>query len=366
MAYGFPVESALFDALMGTMRLAVCLTDPNQPDNPIVYANAAFLRLTGYPADEVLGRNCRFLQGPRTDPAAIEEMTGTMRRGEPSIVEVVNYRRDGTPFWNALHIAPIHDEAGRLRYFFGSQWDVSEVRVARADLSVARTVARELSHRLKNLFGIVTSIVSLTARQTNALDMGAKINERVRAMARAHELTLDEHHDGKVSLRDVVRSVLSPFEREERNGTSNAGAQHGGTGSINLSGPDVPLPGPAVSVIGLVLNELATNAVKYGALGPAGGQVDVTWAVAGASARDAGSGGSDPALRVEWREGLPEHAGPTEPANPDAHNASGTGSGRTIMERLLRASGGSFESHMSAEGLRVAFSLPLTASPNMG
>ncbi len=117
-----------FLAAVEAAPVPMVLSDPNRADDPIVFANAAFLRLTGYDRAEVVGRNCRFLQGPDTDPGAVEAIRRAVRaRGEIS-VEILNYRKDGTPFRNALSIAPVFDAAGRLVHFVASQFDVSRRR----------------------------------------------------------------------------------------------------------------------------------------------------------------------------------------------------------------------------------------------
>ena len=126
-------SGVLFEQAMAQTRMAVCLSDPNQPDLPIVFANRAFRRLTGYDEDEILGRNCRFLQGPKTDRNAVARVREAIANEDVLVVELLNYRKDGTPFWNALHLGPIYDSQGKLIYFFGSQWDVSDVRAARAE-----------------------------------------------------------------------------------------------------------------------------------------------------------------------------------------------------------------------------------------
>ena len=107
-------------------RMAMCFTDPNQDDNPIVAINSAFTRLTGYEEEEIVGRNCRFLQGPETDPAEVQRIRDFIARREIGYFEILNFRKDGTPFWNALHVGPVFDDDGELLYFFGSQWDVTE------------------------------------------------------------------------------------------------------------------------------------------------------------------------------------------------------------------------------------------------
>jgi PAS domain S-box-containing protein len=82
-------------------------------DNPIIFANDAFLALTGYRRDEVIGRNCRFLQGPDTDPAAIETMRRAVADGEDVTLDILNYRKDGTTFWNALYLSPVRGKTAR-------------------------------------------------------------------------------------------------------------------------------------------------------------------------------------------------------------------------------------------------------------
>ncbi|RKQ91231.1 PAS domain S-box-containing protein [Solirubrobacter pauli] len=106
------------------------LTDPRRDDHPIVYVNDPFLEMTGYAADEVLGRNCRFLQGEGTDPAAIDELRRAIADERPTTVEVLNYRKDGSPFWNQVYITPVRDGDGHVVHFIGLQIDVTARRAA--------------------------------------------------------------------------------------------------------------------------------------------------------------------------------------------------------------------------------------------
>ena len=91
----------------------ITLADATRDGFPLTFANAAFERLTGYAAEEAVGRNCAFLQGPDTDPAAVDEITGARRDGRECTVVLLNYRRDGTPFHNELRLAPVFDDTGR-------------------------------------------------------------------------------------------------------------------------------------------------------------------------------------------------------------------------------------------------------------
>ncbi len=105
--------------------IAAVISDPRLPDNPIIECNQAFTELTGYLRDEIVGRNCRFLAGKETEPWLTETLRAGIKAGEPVIAEILNYKKDGTPFRNALMIAPIFDASGALEYFLGSQVEIA-------------------------------------------------------------------------------------------------------------------------------------------------------------------------------------------------------------------------------------------------
>lgn len=113
----------------------VAIADALRPDAPIVYVNPAFLRISGYSKEEVLGRNCRFLQGPDTDPASVERIRQQLSRSEDVHVTLLNYRKDGTPFWNDLYIAPVRDAQERITHYVGMQNDVSEQKTYESQLA---------------------------------------------------------------------------------------------------------------------------------------------------------------------------------------------------------------------------------------
>jgi PAS domain S-box-containing protein len=106
------------------------ITDPRLEDNPIVFTNDAFRSLTGYNSDEVLGRNCRFLQGKDTDPETVRALHEAIARSEEMTIDILNYAKDGSSFWNRLRIRPNFSESGAIEYFLGLQnpIDPSEVR----------------------------------------------------------------------------------------------------------------------------------------------------------------------------------------------------------------------------------------------
>ncbi|HET9637690.1 MAG TPA: PAS domain-containing protein [Allosphingosinicella sp.] len=130
--------------------IASVITDARLPDNPIVAVNPAFCALTGYGRDEIVGRNCRFLAGADTEPAARATLRRAVAEGRPALVELTNYRKDGSAFLNAVMVAPVIGEGGELAYFLGSQMDVgagsglSAPRRQRAEQLVGALTRRQL------------------------------------------------------------------------------------------------------------------------------------------------------------------------------------------------------------------------------
>ena len=322
-----PIDPArLFEQATEQTRMALCVTDPHRPGNPIVFVNQAFVELTGYQREEIIGRNCKFLQGPDTDPRTVEAMRDILERQAVEVIEVLNYRKDGTPFWNSLHLGPIFDDANRLTHFYGSQWDVTEVVSERARGEMQRRVNEELQHRTRNLFGVIGSIVRQSARGVD--DVGtlvAKVTERIDAMGRAHDVSISPGGEtGQPGdLHALSEAILRPYRTEA-------------AGRIGLDGPVVAIPTALVTPLGLVLHELATNAVKHGALGVAGGQVRLDWTCEGRE------------LVLNWTES----GGP----RPEA-GTPGTGS--RLMRGVLSAASGRIETELREGGLRAVLHLPL-------
>ena len=122
---------------MDEAPFGVSISDPDREDNPLVFVNERFRELTGYDTDEVIGRNCRFLQGEGTDSARVAEIREAIDAEEPVTVELRNYRRDGTEFWNRVTVSPVRDEDGTVVNFVGFQEDVTEQRRNRKELELA-------------------------------------------------------------------------------------------------------------------------------------------------------------------------------------------------------------------------------------
>lgn len=150
-------------------RMPMVVADARAPDLPIVLANKSFLELTGYAAEEVLGRNCRFLQGPATSPTAVAEIRAGIADEREVDVEILNYKKSGEQFWNRLHLSPVHGDDGQILYVFGSQIDITDYRRIEALEASEHRLLREVDHRAKNVLAIVDSIVRLSNAEDPAL-----------------------------------------------------------------------------------------------------------------------------------------------------------------------------------------------------
>jgi len=160
-------RSDIFFSAVETTRMPMIITDPHQPDNPIIFANRAFVEMTGYDRDELIGQNCRFLQGPETDQSAIAEIREAIAENREAATEVLNYRKDGSTFWNALFVSPVFDDEGRLVYFFGSQLDVSRRRDAEDSLRQAQKMEAlgqltgGIAHDFNNLLQVMSGYLEM-------------------------------------------------------------------------------------------------------------------------------------------------------------------------------------------------------------
>ena len=160
----------IFYAAVAATRMPMTVTDPRQPDNPIVFANPAFLAMTGYEEADVIGHNCRFLNGPETDRDSLDEVRRAVENREDMAVELLNYRKDGTTFWNALYISPVFSPEGELIYFFGSQLDISRRRDAEDALRQSQKMEAlgqltgGIAHDFNNLLQVMMGYLELVDR----------------------------------------------------------------------------------------------------------------------------------------------------------------------------------------------------------
>ncbi len=141
------------DALIAYSPIASVISNPRLKDNPIIACNSAFIELTGYAEHEIVGRNCRFLAGPATEPWLTDTIRGGVRAHRPVLVEILNYKRDGTPFRNAVLVAPIYDDNGELEFFLGSQVELdADAKATNANRRMAAAIlVKELTPRQRQV-----------------------------------------------------------------------------------------------------------------------------------------------------------------------------------------------------------------------
>jgi PAS domain S-box-containing protein len=208
----------LLDRAVTASTNSIVITDPNQPDDPLVYVNPAFERTTGYPAEEALGRNCRFLQGEDHDQPALEELRTAIHEERHCTVVLRNYRKDGTLFWNELSVYPVRDEKGHMTNFVGVQNDVTErIRAEEVFSEIRRAerrrIARDLHDiALQDLSGALQSLrlTHLRSRNTGAdLDLKEELEALGRATSGLRGAIYDLRYEKE---RPFVKSVESLVE----------------------------------------------------------------------------------------------------------------------------------------------------------
>ncbi len=153
---GFLTKAGKLHPVLDSIRyspIATVVSDPKLSDNPLIAVNAAFLEMTGYSEEEVVGRNCRFLRGEGTESSQTEKLRAAIYREIPTLAELVNYRKDGSPFRNAVMIAPLFDDEGKLDLFVGSQVEVmpDEESIALVRQQEASEIVSRLSRRQREI-----------------------------------------------------------------------------------------------------------------------------------------------------------------------------------------------------------------------
>ena len=288
-----------FAAAVRATRMPMIVTDPRQDDNPIVFANDAFLHLTGYARDELLGRNCRFLQGPETDRTAVARVRDAVRAVRNVNVDLLNYRKDGSTFWNALYVSPVVDERGELQFFFASQLDVTDRKTAEQGIIAARAhfehlfkekeralddkerildathrdlqelngkltqavetktaLLHEVDHRVKNNLQMVSSLVLLQSR--SIADEGTR--RTLREMLARIE-ALGTVHRRLYQSDDVTRFDVGEFIRDLVTDLTSVAAHERVTARFELEAATIPAE--LAVPLALIVNEVATNALKH-------------------------------------------------------------------------------------------------------
>lgn len=251
-------------AVIEQSPLAIVLTDAAEGE-PIVYVNPAFEALTGHAAESVIGRNCRLLQGEKTESDQVGRLREAIRAAEPVEVLLTNYRADGSTFRNELMVAPIRDDNGNVSLFFGC---LREARNGAPD-NADDLMLREMQHRVKNHLQMVVSLIRMQARRAAEGEPGQDYQQLARRVESLQLLYEQLHHAGAQGVIDLG-SYASQLVAAMAHLNSKPGVR------IGIDAEPCPVSVDLAGHIGLVLSEIVTNALQHAFEGRDSGLVDVS------------------------------------------------------------------------------------------
>ena len=272
------VELRLRDRAIAASNNGIVITDPNLPDNPIIFANESFLRTTGYEADEVVGRNCRFLQGQDRDQSELDELREAIQEGRECRVELRNYKRDGTPFWNELSISPVHDEAGRLINHVGVQNDITERKRAqeererllarewraRAQAEERKRISRELHDRVAHAMGVAHQSLELHEALKHSDPEAASAK-----MALAKETTVEAMSLTRDLAQELRGAEAQGSLSAALSGLLEAAVPPGVERAASVDGDEALVPPHVREQLFVILKDAVRNAASHSGAGAA-------------------------------------------------------------------------------------------------
>ena len=262
---GFHDDLGPFVVAAETTRMAMVFTDAKEPGNPIIFANDAFLALTGYAREEVLGQPFNFLMADATDAGALKRIKLEFEGNAEAGTEILYRRKDGSEFWAGLFASPVRDKSGAIVQYFTSFVDLTKHKEEQAR---SKMLIEELNHRVKNTLATVQSIVWQASRaNSDPRAIREAVESRLFALSRSHNLLTRENWHS-AGLLDVLHDALEPF------GVSDGQAER-----LVISGENIRLSTKAALALGIAFNELATNAVKYGAFSNDKGSIRIDWTI---------------------------------------------------------------------------------------
>ena len=259
---------------LSKVPLALVLTNPHLDDNPIVYANRAFEKITGYSADAVIGRNCRFLQGDQTDPDHGRRIGAALRAETDISIDLINYRADGTKFLNRLMITPLYDDAGELQCFLGVQRDMSEgtdAVVSHEGGDDARSLDAalgEIQHRVKNHLAMIIGMIRMQSRVNTTEESFNALARRIESL----QLLYQEMTEAGVGSAKSKRIPLGAYVSRIAATIGHLDGRN--TVRVNIDCDSIHVDVERAARIGLLFSELLTNALKHAFEGREEGLVD--------------------------------------------------------------------------------------------
>ncbi len=322
---GFQKPLGSFVVAAETTCMPMVFIGAKVSDNAIIFANQAFLRLTGYEKQEVLGQSFNFLMEPVADGGALTEIR-TAFEGALDLETILRCRRkNNTSVWVKLFMTPGWDDAGSLVQYVASFVDLTQHKDTEERL---RVLLLELNHRTQNTLATMRAIARLTLHDMTDEGTIATLDGRILALSKIHGL-LDAENWDKLRLYDVLNEILWPFGVTER---------------FSLQLDEIRLPREAIQALAMTFHELAANAVKHGALSIAsGGRVAITCRLEATPGK--------PQMRLLWQEsGGPPVSPPEQKGfgslqiNGAAHQLNGTASlnfepGGVVCEIIVPVSG---------------------------
>ncbi len=313
-------SEAKFRIIADTMPQLVWST---RPDGFTDYYNARWYEFTGAPEGSTDGDGWTDLFHPDDRERARSRWRHSLETGEPYEIEYRLRHVSGKYRWTLGRALPIRDAAGRITRWFATCMDIDD---SRRDAELLALLGQELSHRIKNIFAIVQGLISLSARQQpEARDFAAALRSRVAALGRAHDYARPHTQDsqqvvGDTTLHALLGEILKPYPAME-------------SGGIAITGTDLKVDDKSATPLALVVHELATNAMKYGALSSEGGRVSIATSM------------KDGVCRLTWKE----EGGPRITTAPDS-TGFGSRLSRIAVESHL---GGTIDRQWNPEGLIV-------------
>ncbi|QCS43584.1 bacterio-opsin activator domain-containing protein [Natrinema versiforme] len=240
------------DRALEEAPVGITISDPDREDNPLVYINEAYEEITGYAYDDVVGRNCRFLQGPDSNEDIIAEMAAAIDENRPTTVELKNYREDGTEFWNEVTIAPVRDEDGRVTNYVGFQNDVTSRK--EAELALERRT-EELEYILDRVEGLIQDVTAAVAGSTDRSDLEREVCERIAAEDADDGAWIGDRNPATGTIE--IRSQAGDGPERER---LEAGTDHPAAEAVATNEPAVDTVGGTTRAA----LPLSYNGIEYG------------------------------------------------------------------------------------------------------